>query len=103
MSNRPSPAKVRSVLARIRKVQHWIDSSEHHVDEGGTELGAIGNDETDSKFRSGVMCALAWVAGEYGADDMPNGLHRLVQHTNKREFIKLLKENAEVWERYGGY
>lgn len=103
MSRRPSPAKVRSVLARIRKVEHWINSSEHTIAEGGTELGAIGNDETDSEFRHGVTCALAWVAGEYDEGAMPMSISRLIQHTNKREFMKLLKENAEVWERYGGY
>ena len=103
MSSRPSPAKVRSVLARIRKVEHWINLSEHSVDEGGTELGAIGNDETDSEFRHGVTCALAWVAGEYDEGGMPRGISQLIQHTNKREFMKLLKENADVWERYGGY
>lgn len=100
MSNRPSPAKVRSVLAHIRKVQHWINLSEHRIAEGGTNLGSIGNDETDAEFRNGLVCALAWVAGEYAEGHMPMGISQLVQHTNKREFMKLLKEcedNERDW------
>jgi hypothetical protein len=97
--SRPSPAKVRIVLARIRKIEHWINLSEHQILEGDTELGAIGNDETDSKFRAGLLCALSWVAGEYDENHMPNGLRALVQHTNKRVFMELLKENEEHWER----
>lgn len=99
MSNRPSPAKVRSVLARIRKIEHWINLSEHGIAEGGTELGPIGNDETDSEFRNGVVCALSWVAGEEDGL-MPNAIVALIQHTNKREFMKLLKEcedNERDW------
>ena len=99
MSNRPSPAKVRSVLARIRKVEHWIDLSEHQIEEGGTEIGAIGYNETDAEFRAGVRQALAWVAGEYDEGVMPRGITALLQHTNKREFMKLLKEHADTWER----
>lgn len=97
--SRPSPAKVRIVLARIRKIEHWINLSEYRIGEGGTELGAIGNDETDSEFRNGLLCALEWVAGECDEGYMPNGLRALVQHTNKREFMKLLKENEDAWER----
>lgn len=93
MSDRPTPAKVRSVLARIRKVEHWINSSEYVPDEGNCTVdGAIGDGNGDVEFRNGVMTALAWVAGEYGNEDMPKGICKLVQHTNKREFMKLLKE-----------
>lgn len=95
MSSRPSPAKVRSVLARIRKVEHWIKSSEHSIDDASMGLGAIAQTETDSTYRAGLRLALAWVAGEYG-DDMPPGIAELLQHTNKREFMKLLKEQAEM-------
>ena len=99
MSNRPTPAKVRSVLARIRKVEHWLDSSEYWMDEGNTEDGAIGRCEADSNFRWGVMCALSWVAGEYGKEELPNNIGTLVQHTNRREFERLLKEAHEMEER----
>lgn len=100
MSDRPTPAKVRSVLARIRKVEHWIDSAEY-VPESTPEgmWGAISGCETDIEFRLGVVVALSWVAGEYGGDDMPSGISALVQHTNKREFLKLLKDlqESEGW------
>tara|TARA_R100000329_G_scaffold86676_2_gene73075 strand:- start:440 stop:730 length:291 start_codon:yes stop_codon:yes gene_type:complete len=95
MSSRPSPAKVRSVLARIRKVEHWRNLSEHQTEDASMGVGAIADNETDSNYREGLLHALAWVAGEYG-DDMPPGIEELVQHTNKREFMKLLKEQADL-------